>query len=201
MSHTLTNQTLIKLAGRDLTALLPRLSLPAAAANAVRNGQQVSDALAHLETGGFLLEAARLIAFGLPKREAVWWACMCAFHTAPRDLPDTDRLARETAEKWVRQQADDTRRAAMGYAEIGDFATPEAWAAVAAFWSGDSIAPVGQQAIPPAPHLTGTAVAGAVALSATRGDVMRQKSRLLRFLESGRNIAAGGTGRLAAEDS
>jgi hypothetical protein len=54
--------------------------------------------------------------------------------------------------------------------------------------------------VPPAPHLTGTAVAGAIALSAVRGDVSRRSIRLQRFLESGRNIAAGGPGRLAAED-
>jgi hypothetical protein len=72
---------------------------------------------------------------------------------------------------------------------------------VAAFWSGDSMAPEGQPAVPPAPHLTGTAVSGAVALSAVRGDVSRRPLRLQRFLESGRNIAAGGPGRLAAEEA
>jgi hypothetical protein len=61
------------------------------------------------------------------------------------------------------------------------------------------MSPEGQPAIPPAPHLTGTAVAGAVALAAVRGDPTRQQARLRRFLESGRNIAAGGPGRLPAE--
>jgi hypothetical protein len=194
------SQTLIKFAGRDLVTLLPRLNLPPATAEAVRNGVPVPDALALLEADGFLLPAARLIAFALPRREAVWWACMCALHTAPPDLPSPDRLAREAAENWVRQQTDAQRRTAMEHAETNDFASPEAWAAVAAFWSGESMAPAGQPAVPPPPHLTGTAVAGAVALAATRGDVLRQKARLLRFLESGRNIAAGGVGRLAAEE-
>jgi hypothetical protein len=152
-----------------------------------------------LEAGGFLLEATRFVAHALPHREAVWWACMCASHTAPADLPDTDRQAREVAEDWVRQQGDKPRRIAWSLAEASGFQTPEAWAAVAAFWSGDSMAPEGLPAVPPAPHLTGTAVAGAVALAAVRGDVTRQQARLRRFLESGRNIAAGGPGRLPAE--
>ena len=33
----------------------------------------------------------------------------------------------------------------------------------------------------------------------TNGDVTRREERLRRFLESGRNIAAGGPGRLPAE--
>src|SRR3954451_15728477 len=114
------SQTLTKFAGRDLVSLLPRLNLPPAAADAVRNGVPVPDALALLEAGGFLLPAARVIAFALPRREAVWWACMCALHTAPPDLPQPDRLAREAAESWVRQQTDAQRRTAMEHAETND---------------------------------------------------------------------------------
>ena len=192
---------LIKLSGAELTALLPRLTLPDEAASVVRGAANSEAALLALEAEGFLLEAARLMAHALPKREAVWWACMCAIHTAPPDLPEADRLARETAEAWVRQQSDSVRRAAMHHAEAAGFGTPEAWAAVAAFWSGDSMSPEGQPLVPPAPHLPGTAAAGGVALSAVRGDVSRQKERLRRFLESGRDIAAGGPGRLNAEDA
>lgn len=195
------SQTLVKIAGSPTEALLPRVALGAEATLAVQDAAQVSDALDRLEAAGFLLEASRLLAHALPKREAVWWACMCAAHTAPADLPELDRQARETAEHWVRQQTDPLRRTAMQQAEAGGFTTPEAWAAVAAFWSGDSMAPEGQPAVPPAPHLTGTAVAGAVALAAARDAPARQATRLKRFLESGRNIAAGGPGRLPPEEA
>jgi hypothetical protein len=43
-------------------------------------------------------------------------------------------------------------------------------------------------------------VAGAIALAAVRGDVTRHPARLKRFLESGRNIAAGGPGRMPPEE-
>ena len=193
------SQTLTKIVDKDLAALLPLAALPAPAAAVVKDCRLVPEALDLLEGAGFLLEATRLLAYALPKREAVWWACMCAAHTAPADLPDADRRAREAAEDWVRQQGDKPRRAAWSLAEASGFGSPEAWTAVAAFWSGDSMAPEGQPAVPPAPHLAGAAVAGAVALAAIRGDVTRQQARLRRFLESGRNIAAGGPGRLPAE--
>ena len=159
----------------------------------------VADAVARLEAGGFAIEAVRVLAHALPKREAVWWACMCASHTAPADLAEADRLARETAELWVRQQKDEQRRAAMTHAEASGFQTPEAWSGVAAFWSGASMSPPNVPAVPPPPEASGGAVAGAVALAAVRGEVSRRPDRLKRFLESGRNIAAGGPGRMPPE--
>jgi hypothetical protein len=192
------SQTRVKLTG-DLAALTPHLALDVEAAAVVAGCTQVLEALDRLESSGHLLEATRLVAHALPKREAVWWACMCAIHTAPADLPDKDRVAREAAENWVRQQTDKVRRIAWDRAQDSGCATAEAWAAVAAFWSGDSMSPEGQPAVPPEPHLTGTAVAGAVALAAVRGDPTRRDARYRRFLESGRNIAAGGPGRLPAE--
>ncbi|HME20239.1 MAG TPA: hypothetical protein VKI44_02550 [Acetobacteraceae bacterium] len=193
------SQTLVKFIGGDLAVLTPHLALSPEAAAAIAGCAEVPVALEQLEQAGFLTEATRLVAHALPKREAVWWACMCVSHTAPPDLPAIDRTAREAAEEWVRQQTDKTRRIAFDHAQAGGCVSPEAWAAIAAFWSGDSMSPEGQPAVPPAPHLAGTAAAGAVALAAVRGDVTRRQARLRRFLESGRNIAAGGPGRLPAE--
>ncbi len=195
------SQTLGKLNGVEFSAVRQHAALPVEAAMAVQGCADVESALQRLEAAGFHLEAARLMAHALPKREAVWWACMCATHTAPADLPESDRMARQTAEGWVRQQSDKLRRQAMAHAEAGGFGTPEAWAAVGAFWSGDSMSPEGQPAVPPAPHLAGTAVAGAIALAAVRGEVARRAARLKRFLESGRNIAQGGPGRLPPEET
>ena len=194
------SDNLAKILDTDLTALRPRVALSTDASMVLTDVTKVPDALQRLEASGFLVEAARMVAHALPKREAVWWACMCAMHTAPADLGENDRLARELAENWVRQQSDKLRREAMAKAEAADFGTPEAWAAVAAFWSGDSMAPEGQAAVPPPGHLCGTAVAGSIVLAAVRGDPLRQPARLKRFLESGRNIAAGGPGRLPPEE-
>jgi hypothetical protein len=191
--------SLAKLQAADLQLARARAGLPAEAAAGIAEIRTVPEAVEALVAGGFLLEATRLLSHALPKREAVWWACMCARHTAPADLPEPDRLAVETAETWVRKQADELRRAAMAHGERGHFGSPEAWAAVAAFWCGDSMSPPEQPKVPPAPHLAGTAVAGAVALSAVRGDPTRAPKRLAAFIGSAREIAAGAVGRLEPE--
>ena len=141
-------------------------------------------------------EAMRILAHALPKREAVWWACMCARATAP-EAPPPDAAALLAAEAWVRKPEEELRRAAMAKAEAAGFRSPEAWAAVGAFWSGGSMAPVGQPVVPPAEHLTGVAVAGAVSLAAVRREPEKAEATLQRFIQSGFDIAAGGSGRIA----
>lgn len=90
-------------------------------------------------------------------------------------------------------------RAAMEEARRAGFQSPEAWAGVAAFWSGESLAPPDAPAVTPPPHLTGIAVAGALALASVRLDAARQPQRLAMFLQSAQDIAAGGPGRLPPE--
>lgn len=185
-----------------LPPLLPRLELEAAAAKAVGGAQTAAQALDQLEAAGLHNDAVRLAAHALPKREAVWWACMCAMAVPDPALPPADVAARTAAEAWVRNPGDDAlRRAAWDAAQKTTFRSPEAWAAVGAFWSGGSMAPEGLPAVPPAEHLTGVAVCGAVLMASVRSRPERAPQRLLRFLASARDIAGGGAGRIAPEES
>lgn len=188
-----------KLQTAERDDVIARAGLGPEAKTAIEDAATVPALIATLAGAGFLVEAARCFAHALPRREAVWWAAMCALSTAPADLPDADRQAREAAETWVRSQTEEARRGAMALAEQVGFQSPEAWAAVGAFWSGPSIAPDGQPAVAPAPHLTGVATAGAVILASVRGDASRRQVRLEKFLGSAREIAGGGVGRLPPE--
>ncbi len=183
----------------DLPALLSKAGLAVAAAQCAAAAAGTAAALQALEAAELFAEATRLAAHALPRREAVWWACMCARHTPPAVLPDADRAAVDAAEQWVRTGEDADRRTAFGHAEQAGFASPEAWAAVGAFWSGDSLAPLGQAPVAPPEHVAAAAVAGAVALASVRDDPSRRDVRLRRFLASAREIASGGAGRLPPE--
>lgn len=181
-------------------AIVPHLQLDARGAAALDGCADAGAALDRLEQAGLLIEATRLMAHALPAREAVWWACMCSRHTAPSgEDPAQEAAVREAAEEWVRRQTDAQRRAAMDRAQQAGFRSAEAWAATAAFWSGDSMAPLGVPKVPPEPHFTGLAAAGSVALAAARGKAARRDGRLQRFVTAGRDIALGGAGRLEAE--
>jgi hypothetical protein len=191
---------LAKMKSVRMDEVFPRLGLTGESAALIQTESDAATALGRLEQAGFLGEAVKLMAHALPNREAVWWACMCSHHTAPADLPEADQAAVRTAEQWVRKQTDEIRREGFDHAQQAGFGTPEAWAAVAAFWSGDSMSPLGQPKVPPAPHLAATAVTGAIALASVRIHPARREDRLRRFLASGREIAGGGVGRLGPEE-
>lgn len=194
------NDKLVNKLSADFARVQPHLQLDEEGKNALGNCDNSIEALDRLEQAGLLIEATRLIAHALPAREAVWWACACSRHTsACGTQPAAEARIREAAEEWVRKQTDGLRRTVMKEAEMAGFGSPEAWAAVGAFWSGDSMAPLEAPKVPPQPYFTGLAVAGSVALAATRGPATRREARLRRFLVSAKDIATGGAGRLEEE--
>jgi hypothetical protein len=184
----------------DLARVLPHLQLDEHGRSALAGCKDSIEALERLEKAGLLIEATRLIAHALPAREAVWWACACSRNTAAASPnPAAEAEVRQAAEEWVRKQTDEHRRTAMKQAELTGFGSAEAWAAVGAFWSGDSMAPPEAPKVPPQPHFRGLAIAGSVALAAVRGLASRREARLQRFLASAKDIAVGGVGRIEAE--
>jgi hypothetical protein len=191
--------TLPKLA-TPLAPLLERLQLQGEAAKLLEGLQTAAEGVERLAAKGLNDEAVHLSAHALPKREAVWWACMCAQAVPDPALPAADTAARVAAEAWVRQPSDDAlRRTAWDAVQATAFQSPEALAAAAAFFSGSSLSPAGQPAVPPGDDLTGRTVAGAVLLASVRGRPERAQARLTRFLAAARDIAAGGAGRIAPE--
>jgi hypothetical protein len=180
-----------------LPDLLVRAEIPAEAAALLAGIGTPAEAIGALAAAEFLAEAARLAAHALPRREAVWWACMCARHTAPAEPPPLAVQVCEAAETWVRRPGEDAGRAAWGLANQLGFEAAESWAAAGAFWAGESMSEPHLPKVPPPPHLTGTAVACAILLASVRHAPLRREERLRRFLASAGEIAAGGTGRLA----
>lgn len=141
-------------------------------------------------------DAVRFLARALPKREAVWWACLSSRSSLPLD-PDQKLLnALVAAEAWVYKPTEPNRRQANLAAQAATFETPAAWAAMAAFWSDGSLAPEDAPVVPPADNLTAKAAAGAVMLSAVLNQPEKANEKYLFFLQQGFDIANGGNGRL-----
>ncbi|MGJ0486961.1 MAG: DUF6931 family protein [Methylomicrobium sp.] len=140
-------------------------------------------------------DAIRFLARALPKREATWWACICARGIMTQDTPPAMRAALEAAEQWVYKPTEANRRLADAAARATSFDGPAAWAAMAAFWSEGSMAPEDAPAVPPADNLTGKAVAGAVMLAAVMEQPEKAQDKYRFFLEQGVDIANGGNGR------
>ena len=144
--------------------------------------------LQHLVEAGLFAEAARLLCYALPEREAVWWACMCAVHATADPLPEPERHALLAAEAWVRRPDEAARRSVGRAAARAGYDTPAAWAARAGYSCRLDL---------PLHTRGGKRVEAAIAGAAACRGAPLQTERLRRFIASARDIAAGGAGRLA----
>ena len=140
--------------------------------------------------------AVQFLAFALPAREAVWWACLCARDQLRAPVPEPLLAAVAAAEAWVRKPTEEHRRAAMQCAQATDLKSPAAWAAVAAFWSGGSLAPENLPEVAAPPHLMGSAVVSTVMLAAVKPDAKLADQKRARYVRAAIDIAMGGNGRI-----
>lgn len=139
-------------------------------------------------------DAIRFLAMALPRREAVWWACVSSRASVSEKTKPQMLAALTAAETWVYQPTEENRRSAMFLAEAAEFAGPASWASVAAFWSGGSIAPPDAPVVPPPEDLTAKAVAGSVMLAVAEMDQSKVEENYKKLLAQGIDIARGGKG-------
>ncbi|MBS7697296.1 hypothetical protein [Chelatococcus sp. YT9] len=152
--------------------------------------------IAQLVDAGLWSDAIRFLAFALPMREGVWWACLSARRAASGGLRSegAERAAIAAAEAWVWAPAEEARRACLAAAEAMAYDGPAGYAALAAYWTGN-LAPPDQPEIPPDARLAPTAVGAAVLLAALGrcGNEVEAHYRLA--VAEALDIARGGDGR------
>ncbi len=127
-------------------------------------------------------DAVRFMAHALPKREAVWWAWRCARRVSGAQPPMVIETALGACEKWIKQPSEESRRAAMAAGEKAQFSTSAGCAALAAFFSGGSLAPPNAAVVPPGEYLTAKAVAGSVILAAVSKEPEKAPEKFRSFV-------------------
>ena len=142
----------------------------------------------------YFADSIVFLAHALPKREAIWWACLCSKAVTNKNTKADDLASLTMAEKWVYEPDDKKRRMCGTLAEKGEYKTAQNWAAAAVFWSGGSITKEDEPAMEPAPYLYAHAVSGAIlnAVGASEADDIDMQFK--EFINSGLNIADGGNG-------
>ena len=142
----------------------------------------------------YFADSIIFLAHGLPKREAIWWACLCAKVVTNNDTKADDLASLTMAEKWVYEPDDKKRRMCGTLAEQGQYKSAQNWAAAAVFWSGGSITKEDDPAMEPAPYLYAHAVSGAILNAVGMSDTDEIDSQFQQFIKHGLNIADGGNG-------
>src|SRR5438105_2462374 len=136
-------------------------------------------------------DAAKFAAHALPRREAIWWACVCARKAYGSATPPKQAAVLDAAEAWVSQPTDEKRRATFKLAEAAEFGNPAGLIGMAIFFSSGSIAPAGVPDLPPGPHVCANAVANAVILAAVLNDSRQAEARYSLFFALGFEVANG----------
>jgi hypothetical protein len=152
--------------------------------------------LALLMDGHYFSDAVRFLAFSLPPREGIWWACVTARGT---ELTPSDADCLERTIAWAYEPDDARRRACMEAAEQLNFEGAAAYAALAVFWSGGSMAPKGMPDALPDPSLYAIGVGASVLLAVAAGEPQSADRRFEEAIGRGMDIANGGNGKLKAE--
>lgn len=136
-------------------------------------------------------DATRFLAHAMPKREAVWWAVLCAREVSVPSSPQAIDAATRAAAAWVEDPSEENRRAALSAAKGAGFGTPAASAAMAAFVSGGSLGPPDGPVIPPKESSTAGAVVATVLLAVLKVPPEEAAERFRGFLDRGLEVASG----------
>lgn len=153
------------------SSLTRQLALSSDAAAVLAGGANVRRCLDQLLELGLPADALAVVARTLPKRYVVAWACECfkgVLATASA-VADVDRAGLALAQQWLTDPTEEKRRAALDFAEAGEFSTPGAWLAASAGWNDGSLLPRGYDPIPPPDHLPAEAAVAALRLAASQG--------------------------------
>jgi hypothetical protein len=143
-------------------------------------------------------DGIRFMAFAMPVREAIWWACVVAQTSIEQQTPLETRSI-ESAAAWVYEPNEARRRACFALAEEAEFQGAAAYAALSVFWSGGSLAPEGMPDAPADLKLGPIGVGASVLLSITRGDPLTLTTRFEETIMRAINIANGGNGWLKGD--
>jgi hypothetical protein len=133
-------------------------------------------------------DAVRFLAHALPKREAVWWAWVCARRSAGEPPEPKMKTALDATEKWIAQPSEENRRAAKAAADAAGAGSAAGCAAMGAFFSGGSLAPPDAPVVPPGEYLTAKAVAGAVILAAVAKEPERAGEKFRAHVVQGLEV-------------
>jgi hypothetical protein len=177
------------------TVFCADVALTDEARSSLTEGEMVPDYLEKLIANRNYVDATQVLAKLMPAREGVWWAAHCVT-TFLGSAPDPREVqALRAAEQWVTDMTEASRAKCYEAAQAVRLGSPANCVAMAAFVCGPSLAPQGEEVVPPAPDLPAKLVAGTVMAASQAATPELSAAQLATFLEQGKllfNQVVGG---------
>lgn len=130
------------------------------------------------------------LAHALPRREAVWWACVVARKVVAQE-PVMAGDALSAAEAWVKEPSEAHRRKAEVCAKLSAHEYAASWAAQAAFWANGSITGPNDPPVAPPKYLYAQAVNGAMALALGQAQIQMSQAESAPMLTEAEVVNMG----------
>jgi hypothetical protein len=132
-------------------------------------------------------EAVTFMAQLFTRRVAIWWGHECLRYLEPLlEAQDLEMMALCAA--WVATPDDGHRQRVASEAEACATRSPGVWLALAAGWTGGSLAPANSPVVPPPRFLTGRGVNAAVLSALARGKREDRQATLATFLAMAQDL-------------
>ncbi len=190
----MSEQSLKKFNHAKISEFIDEIEVPEEFCDQVRNQRTDMRIINFLIQSELYDEAIKFLAFGLPIREAVWWAYVCSEELEKDEKCSNTQNALRAISEWVKKPNDDIRRQTKVFADALDLYTPTSWAAIAVFWSGGSIVSQDKPEVEADKFMSGYAVSNSLIIAAERDKKPAEKKKL--YIKRGLHIAMGGNGRI-----
>ncbi|MGH1453212.1 MAG: DUF6931 family protein [Paracoccaceae bacterium] len=167
----------------DLYAALPQVA--EVTQHRPRENEDALDYLFRLRSSTTPEEAVTYTAFAALPQMAIWWGHEC-LRLMPETLDQADRARMELIAAWTARPSTDLRHRLMHEALWANKRSPAVMLALAAGWSGGSIAPNDPAPVPPyrAPRSINSAVLSCLA----QADLSRRPIYLARFIDMAESL-------------
>ena len=147
--------------------------------------------LANLLQCNAVRDARHFLAHALPRRRALWWACLCTRDArefiAERPLEEVLKIATQ----FVLAPSEELRRAAQRTMNGLPINSVSAHLASAVFMSTGSLSPPHEVPVPVTPCVLGRLVSVVIYAAATKKNIINYKHHMLEYIHLGQQIAAG----------
>jgi hypothetical protein len=168
------------------------LRLTEAATKLLQPEHTPAEFLTVLQTERQFTTAVEFLAFALPRRDAVWWACLCLGKVGGTALSEAEATALNAAVRWVLEPNETRRQAAQTPGLKAGMAQPGGAVAMAAFWSGGSMMPPDSPTkVAPPPNMLPQMVSSSILRAALLVEPSRRTHCYRDFLALGIGIANG----------
>ncbi len=179
-----------QVANSPLQCLCDRAKLGAEAKALLTDQYSTKQFLGMLIEKELFRDAIRLVAYLLPKREAIGWGCLCVRHILASAPEQALPRVQTAVERWVSAPNEENRWAAKQAADKEAPKSPSGILGMAVFFAGPSMAPPNVQAVPPPDHITSEMVANVVILAGVTHEPERAKEKYRVFMQKASALMA-----------